>query len=332
MSFAYPAILLLLWLAPLPPAAAVLLRRKRLRRVALISPAAKGRRSGVFIAQCALLTAALAAMIIASARPRWGEREQLVGGAGRNVMILLDVSRSMLVRDVRPDRLTRAKADLLDLVAGLEGDRAGLIAFRNGARIICPFTTDKAFLAQAIGGASVDSAPRGETDIGAALGAALEAFEKLGSEHNAIILVSDGDDLAGAALEKAKAIAQARIPVFCVGIGDPKTGGTIPDGDANLKFRGEEIVARLENETLREIARITDGAYIPLETGTSGRNTLGDIHKEYIRRVLAEEMAETGETVAAERFQFFLIPGLAFALLAAALSAGRPAKRKSGKT
>ncbi|MCL1910392.1 MAG: VWA domain-containing protein, partial [Kiritimatiellaeota bacterium] len=331
MTFAHPAILLLLWLVPVPPAVALFLRRKRLRRAALISSGARKRPSGLFVAQCVLLTAALAVMVIAAARPRWGQREQTIASSGRNVMILLDVSRSMLARDVRPDRLTRAKADLLDLIASLEGDRAGLIAFRNGARMICPFTTDRAFLAQALEGAAIDSAPRGETDIGSAITAALDAFKSLGSDHNAIILVSDGDDLAGVALEKAKIAAEQRIPIFCVGIGDPVAGGVIPDGNGGgtaLKYRGEEIVSRLENATLEEIARISGGVYISLRTAAMGRNTLGDIHREYVRRVVTEEMTESGVTVAVERYQWFLIPGIVMALCAAALSAGRAAKRR----
>jgi len=230
---------------------------------------------------------------------------------------------------VRPNRLERAKADLTDLVAELGGDRVGLIAFRNGARIICPFTTDKAFLMQALDGASVDSAPRGETDIGGAIAAALAAFKTFGSDHNAIVLVSDGEDLAGAALEQAKIAAERGVPIFCVGIGDA-AGSVIPDdsGGGTLRHRGEEVLTRLENETLRAIANVSGGTYVPLQTATTGRRTLGDIYNAHVRSTIAEDQAETSEMLAVERFQIFLIPGIAFALAAAVLSAGRAGRRR----
>ena len=329
MTFAHPAILLLLWLTPLPLVFVFYLRRRRLSRAARISSVAAKRTSAFFAAQGILLTVALVLCVVATARPRWGQRETTVVGAGRNVAILLDVSRSMLARDVRPDRLGRAKADLTDLIAALDGDRAALIAFRKGARVICPFTTDMAFLAQALDGVSIDSAPRGETDIGGAIAATLDAFKNLGADHNVIVLISDGEDLAGAALEQAKIAADMRIPIFCVGIGDTE-GSVIPDGDGNggatVRFRGEELRTRLENETLDKIASVSGGAYIPLQTAATGRRTLGEIYNDYVRSVIAGEMLETSETIAVERFQIFLIPALAFALIAGSLSTGRPTK------
>ena len=328
MTFAHPELLLLLWLVPAPAALAVVSRRRKLRRAALISAAAGRRGSGLFVAQCALLGVALAAMIFAAARPRWGTREQTVHGSGRNVMIVLDVSRSMLARDVHPNRLVRAKADLADLVASLDGDRAGLIAFRKGARIICPFTTDRAFLAQALEGVHVDSAPRGETDIGSGIAMALDAFKNLGSDHNAIILISDGEDLAGEAFAQARAAAERGITIFCVGIGDPAGSVIDEDNTGVLKHRGEEVTTRLDNATLEEIARITGGVYIPLATAATGRNNLGNIHREYVRRITAEETQESGAVMAVERFQWFLVPGIALALVAAALSSGRPGRKK----
>lgn len=331
MTFVHPAILLLLWLAPVPPALLAVMRRRQLRRAARISPSAGRRPSGVFYTQCALVSLGLALMTAAAARPQWGQREQVVSSSGRNVMILLDVSRSMLARDVRPNRLERAKADLTDLISELDGDRAGLVAFRNGARVLCPFTTDTSFLLQALDGVSIDSAPRGETDIGSAIGAALSAFAELGADHNAIVLVSDGGDLSGAALEKAKNAAERRIPIFCVGIGD-SAGSSIPDGEdgaSSMKYRGEEVLTKLENETLSEIAKISGGAYIPLQTAATGRNTLGKIYNNHVRSVVEGEMREMSETLAIERFQLFLIPGLALVMAAAMLSAGRPARRRA---
>jgi len=126
---------------------------------------------------------------------------------GRDLIIALDVSRSMLAQDVHPNRLQRAKADIQDLLRELRGDRAALIAFRGKAVQLCPLTTDYAYLEQALAEVSPESAPRGETDIGDAVTKALEAFESDAGAYQAIILISDGEDLAGrikAAAESAR--------------------------------------------------------------------------------------------------------------------------------
>ncbi|MGI5869963.1 MAG: VWA domain-containing protein [Kiritimatiellia bacterium] len=334
MNFARPELLLLLWLLPLPFLMIFWMRRRRRRRATrIIHPNAlrkTARETSDTVArlQLGLCAAAMALLVVAAAGPRWGLREEIVLGSGRNVLILLDVSRSMLATDVRPNRLERAKADLTDLLAELEGDRAGIMAFRSGAVLLCPFTTDLAFLNQTLAGIGIDSAPRGETDIGEAIDAAIKAFEELGADHNAIILISDGEDLTGQAAAKAAKAGERGIPIFCVGIGG--TGGsTIPATDsATMKYRGEAVVTRLDNETLMAIATASRGAYIPLATAATGRNTLGGVYNRHVRQIAAQEMQEMRESRLVEHFQLFLVPGVILLLVAAALSSGRPAGRR----
>ena len=333
MSFAYPVILLLLWLVPLPGLLIVWARRRQQRRTArLIHPnALKGRlgsRSEFrFYTQLALFITALILFIIASAGPRWGQRDEIVLGSGRNVLIVLDVSRSMLADDVRPNRLERAKADLTDLLADLQGDRAGIMVFRNGTAMLCPFTTDLAFLNQTLTGITVDSAPRGETDIGEAISSALNAFKDLGADHNAIILISDGEDLSGKAVSAAAEAGKRNIPVFCVGIGNAK-GSTIPGDETDvMKYKGENVVTKLNNQTLLDMATASKGAYIPLETAATGRTTLGTLYNRHVRTIVAQEIQEMRESRMIERFQLFLIPGVLLLIVCAALSYGRPGKR-----
>ena len=335
MNFARPELLLLLWLLPLPCLAILWARKRRRQRASrLVHPnvlrdSAKEASETPFHLQLGLCAAALLLLVIAAAGPRWGLRDEIVLGSGRNVLILLDVSRSMLATDVRPNRLERAKADLTDLIAELEGDRAGIMAFRGGAVLLCPFTTDLAFLNQTLAGVGIDSAPHGETDIGAAIDTALEAFRELGSDHNAIILVSDGEDLTGQAAAKAAKAGERGIPVFCVGIGGTQ-GATIPATDsATMKYRGADVVTRLDNATLMAIATASKGAYIPLATAATGRNTLGGVYNRHVRQIVAQEMQEMRESRLVERFQLFLVPGVVLLLAAAALSGGRPSGHRA---
>ena len=158
MRFEAPLFLLLLLAVPALWAVWVAWRRRvaermaRLSRQAVAAPA----RSGV---QTGLLLGALAALCVALAGPRWGRGTEESVARGRNLMLAVDVSRSMLAEDVRPNRLGRAKADLIDLVDALRGDRAGLLAFRGKGVLLCPMTSDAAFLRQSIDALAPDSAP-----------------------------------------------------------------------------------------------------------------------------------------------------------------------------
>jgi Ca-activated chloride channel family protein len=330
MRFEYPIILLLLWLLPILGVGLCLLRRNKLIRAKKLVPVSMSRLSGsLFYTQLILLLLAFALGIVALARPQWGKRTEVVFHNGRNVAILLDVSRSMLAQDVHPNRLERSKADLVDLVAESTGERMAIIAFRSSARMLCPFTTDTAFLLETISGVDIDSAPRGETNIGQALEMTLDAFPEGDSAHNAIILISDGEDLSGKAKDYAEKAAERGIPIFCVGIGDV-AGSTIPqsvDGVAtggSLRYDGETVVTKLDNKSLQMIANITKGAYIPLATAGTGKTTLGDVFKRYISRLAAKEQEEQHQEHYIERYQLFLLPAVLCLLTVGILSKGRP--------
>jgi len=321
--------LLFLWLVPVVVIYWDWLQRRRHQRLNAISIAPQtGAGSQRFRLQLALVAGAALLCLTALARPRWGERDEIVFSRGRNIVIAVDVSLSMLAEDVRPNRLERARADLRDLLADLKGDRAGLLAFRSGATLLCPLTTDMAFLRHALEGLGPHSAPRGQTNIGAAIETALETFETFSGDHNAIMLISDGEDLEGRALNAAKTAGQRGIPVFAVGIG-AEQGSAIPtDGGKTLLYKGTEVVTRLDNQTLVDIATASGGAYIPLQTTGTGRVTLGSLYRQHLRRVTAQDMQERLERRQVERYQWFLIPGLLLLAAAAWLSRGRPRLRR----
>lgn len=334
ITFANPWLLVLLWLVPLAAFALYWLRERRQRQVrAWVSPAMQARQLPAhngwrFALQLTLISLGFALALIALARPRFGEIQDKVTRRGRDLMLVLDVSRSMLAADAAPNRLERAKADLIDLINSLDGDRAGLILFRHKAAPVCPLTTDYAFLLQMLDAASPDSAPPGETDIGDAIRKAMDALDLQQSGHQAIVLVSDGEDLAGS-LDEAVAKAKERgITLFTVGFGS-LSGTSVPDPEGGrMTYHGSEVTSKLNPVTLRSMAARTGGVYVPVGTA---RVNLGDLYRDHLRKLNARELDETVTRRRIERFTWFLLPALLLWLAAAAFSAGRPLLR-SAKT
>jgi len=339
MKFVYPWMLVLVALVPLAGAFWAYLRGRAERRLStMVAKGLQGRllprRPQLFNLQAALLLAGLFLVVFAAARPQWGHSSQKMVARTRNVVVALDVSRSMLATDVRPNRMERAKADVADLIDALEGDRCALVAFRRTGVLLCPLTTDHAFLRATLEGVTPESAPRGETDLGSAIKTALDALDPAADDHNAIILISDGGDLRGGALESARAAAKRSIPIFTVGLGNPKEASAIPDasGTGVQQYQGKAVTTKLEEKALVEIARASGGRYVPLATAGTAETTLGAIYRRFLRQVQAKEEAEAEEQRATERFGFFLVPGLLLVLLAGMFSRGRFAGRCSRVT
>lgn len=330
MRFAYPYLLLLLSLIPIVGTLWVwLFRRSRAGLSRLIAPALQAKlmpphAQGHFYVQFVLVILGLTALIFAAARPQWGMKDEKVFTRGRNLVIALDVSRSMLAEDVHPNRLGRAKADIMDLIEELKGDRAALLAFRNKGALLCPLTTDYSFLRQALDGTALESAPRGETDLGDAIRKSLEALDPALDEYNAILLISDGDDLKGDALAAAREAAARNIPIFTVGIGDT-AGATIPDETkkASVQYKGKTVTTKLMESTLDAIAKASKGRYIPLGTAGTAHTTLGSIYRNHLSQVAAKQQQETIQNRLQDRYQWFLFPALIALLVAAWFSRGR---------
>jgi len=334
MRFVHPWFLALVFAVPLVGAFWLFLRaRAEKRLMAFVSPALAGRllpnNPRLFNVQAILLLSGLALVAFAAARPQWGHSAQVVQARTRNVVVALDVSRSMLAADVRPNRLERAKADIADLIDSLEGDRCALVAFRRTGTLLCPLTTDHAFLRSALEAATPESAPRGETDLGAAIRTSLDALDPAADDHNAVILISDGGDLRGGAIAAAQTAAKRNVPVFTVGLGDPRTETSVPDaaGTGVQQYKGAAVKTKLEDATLAAIAKASGGRYVPLATAGTAETTLGAIYRRFLRQVAAKEQAEEEEMRATERFGIFLVPGLLLVLLAALFSRGRFAGR-----
>ncbi len=326
MRFAYPELLFLAALVPVAGFFWSFLKAKRekaLTRITLDVP--RTRFGGV---QTTAILLGLFLALFAAARPQWGKSLERRLTRTRNVVVAVDVSRSMLAEDVRPNRLERAKADVADLIDSLAGDRCALVAFRRTGVTLCPLTTDRSFLRSALESLSPDSAPRGETDLGSAIRASLGALDPAADDHNAIILISDGGDLRGEALESAALAKKRGVPIFTVGIGDPRHGVTIPaaSGRGVQMHEGKPVTVKLESAALEAIAKASGGRYVPLATAGTAETTLGAIYRRFLRQVAAREQNEE-ESRLGERYQIFLAPGLALLLAGAMLSRGRFAKK-----
>lgn len=345
MRFANPAVLFLLFLIPVLAVGVAYLRARREK--ALVRLSSHPPKTPFAGTQTALMLVGLALCLLAAARPQWGVETVRQVRLSRNVVVAIDVSRSMRARDVRPDRLSRAKSDIADLVEALVAedddgqlvrDRCALVAFRNDAQLICPLTDDQAYLKEMLATVNEDSAMAGETSLGAGIERSLAVLhEDVGpdgekADHSAVILISDGGDLANWARSSAEKARARGIPVFTVGIGDPEKGATIPlaDGgvvqetvrDASGKAERKDVVVKLEDEAMKEIARLSGGRYIRIGTAQTAETTLGDIYRDFLRQVAVREQNEAGEHLG-ERYQWFLVPGLALLLAGAALSRGR---------
>ena len=217
---------------------------------------------------------AVGCLVLALMQPQWGQEWQEVQRQGRDLMILLDVSRSMLAEDVVPNRLARAKSDIKDLVQVLQkegGHRLGLIVFAGQASLQCPLTFDYGFFLQQLNQVGPHTVTRGGTLIGDAIRKALSAFATLANNYKDIILITDGEDHDSFPLEAAQAAAAQQVSIYTIGVGDAVTGTRVPMQDTAgsrtyMEYQGQEVRSRMQADLLLEIARLTGGAYVPAGT------------------------------------------------------------------
>ncbi|MEW6746410.1 MAG: VWA domain-containing protein [Planctomycetota bacterium] len=276
----------------------------------------------------ALLVAALVCFGVALARPRWGVYFETISQRGADVMVLLDVSRSMLARDVTPNRLERAKSDIRDLLRQFHGERVGLIAFAGKPVVVCPLTTDQGFFRFILDQVGPGSAPRGGTAIGDAIREALRAMEERRDRDQAILLITDGEDHDSFPKEAAASASERNVKIFAVGLGDPAEGERVPvEGDGGtasyMKYKGEVVWSKMEERLLQEIALTTGGAYVPAKTQVYD---LGEVYEKHLASLESGEISAEKRKRYRERFQIFL--GLGLVLLLAEAVVG-PYRRRT---
>ena len=287
MSFLSGSILWnLLWIIPLILVLAIAggVRRNSLlrkmfgtdERVSRFSNASPGKR----VFRIVLLTLAVLLLTVAAARPSWGKQVMHDVSTGRDLLILFDVSKSMLSDDVKPSRMDHAKWLVREIVKKNPGDRFGLVAFAGESFLVCPLTVDRASFIQLVDDLDTDTIPVGGTNVQLALEEAVKAFEGAQGTHKAVVLVTDGDELTGRGASVVNDLAKAQIPVFAVGVGDPSNPAVIrvPDEDGKLRIltdrEGNPVKSPLNEPQLTELARRTGGIYVRSTAAYSGIDEL----------------------------------------------------------
>jgi Ca-activated chloride channel family protein len=262
-----------------------------------------------------LLISAFVIIILALTRPRWNPQTQKIKRQGRDVCILLDVSRSMMAEDIKPSRLERSKIAIRDLMETLQGDRIAIVTFAGNATVKCPLTGDYAFVRMVLTDISTESNSRGGTMIGDAIRKATEdIFDRQSRQYKDIILITDGEDHDSFPVQAAEKAGKEGIRIIAIGLGDENQGSRIPITGPNgektfLKYNGQEVWSRLDADTLRKIVYATNGGkYLSVEPGTT--LDLGQIYEGLIASAQKRELESATMTRYDERFQIFLALGL----------------------
>ncbi len=229
---------------------------------------------------------------------------------GVDIVLCVDTSRSMLVKDLDSEasRLKLAQRQILLLLDSLAGDRVALLAFSGDVREVAPLTRDKDALRWFLGTLGPEDNRRGGTDLGLALEHALDLFDGRTGAHEAIVLLTDGEDLEGRGLDMAREAAERGIRVYVVGMGS-EAGGKIPDGQRGFvkDSRGQEVVSKLDGSTLRAIAEATGGVYLSARTPLA----LERIHERHISQLEGQAYQRGKEKIPHDRFQWPLALALA---------------------
>ncbi|MBE6207953.1 MAG: VWA domain-containing protein [Rikenellaceae bacterium] len=317
--FAHPHMLWLLWAIPLLVVIFLLAWRLRKRRLArfgslttleeLMPDVSNGR---VFL-KFLLVVSAIFFLILAAARPQFGSKLLEEKSEGIEMMLVVDVSNSMLAEDFAPNRLERTKYAINKLFEGMKQDRVGLVVFAGEPKVQLPITSDyrmaKAF-AQKIDPTLVSVQG---TAVGKALEQALLSFSgetvEEGRHSRVIILITDGENHEDDAIAVAERAAEMGIRIYTIGIGTPEGAPISIGGDFIRDEKGEMVVSKLNEEMLQQIAEITDGLYV--------RSSLQSIGlEEIVQSIEAMEKTELS-TVRFEEYneQYPLLVAIALVLL-----------------
>lgn len=274
--------------------------------------------------------------ILALARPQSGEGKQKAKSEGLEIMLVVDVSNSMLSEDARPSRLELAKRELSRFLDTLSGDKVGLVAFAGSAILLTPMTNDKAALKMYIESLSTEAVTTQGTDFKKALSEAYQALNRGGvdSDENkaitkVIIVASDGEENEKGGLETAQKIAQDGVRIFTLGFGTEQ-GGRIPvrDDRGNLigykKDRsGNEVITRSTGEALKALADAGKGTYQQVTFGGDAVRMLkGNI--DTLQKANFDTMEVSHYN---EHYQIFLFLGLVFAFIEISLGDRKPEGR-----
>lgn len=303
MTLQYPQYLWLLLLVPLFFGVQVVvnaLRLNRIRRfgdVALVNALMPSYASAKVWLRLSLYSVAFCFFVLALARPQRGVKLQEHQITGAEVIIALDVSNSMLAQDYSPNRLERAKLAIAQVSEKLQGDRVGLIVFAGDAYVQIPLTSDYISARMFLNSISTNSVPVQGTAIGSAIDLALRSFSEQSDKSRAIIVITDGENHEDDPVAVAQAAADMGVRVFTIGIGSKEgTFIPLPDGGYITDEEGNNVMTRLDDATLQEIAAVGNGLYVQSSTREFGLNPIieeiQNMEDEVMTSVVYEEYEE----------------------------------------
>lgn len=284
-----------------------------------------------------LMGLALLCLVLSLARPQAGQSKQTVKSEGIELVILFDVSTSMLAEDMKPSRLELAKKEALRLIDSGTGDRWGLIAFAGSAAVLSPITTDKEAIKMFIESLSTESVSNQGTDFLRALQEAEAAFQRGGTDPEeseskvtrALILISDGEDNEAGGIKAAEELQRKGMRIFSLGVGTEK-GGPIPSRDefGNLKGykkdkSGNTILSQTKGTVLKELARIGGGSFYQILFGGQAI----ELVRQDLERLEKTAFDSKEITNYQELFQIPLAFAIALLILSLIFNRGRKAQR-----
>lgn len=259
---------------------------------------------------------------VALSGPRVGSKIKEIEKTGREIIIALDVSNSMLAQDIEPNRLIRSKQAVSRLLDGLEDDKIGIIVFAGDAYTQIPLTNDYSTAKMFLESINTDMISKQGTNIGAAINLALKSFSpvmadaegRISASSRAVIIITDGENHEAGAFEAAEKAKEQGVVLHTIGIGDP-SGVPIPTTFGSKDYKkdreGNVVISKLDEKTLKRIAEITNGYYVHSGTGITGlfrlMEKLNELDKkDYKSNVFAEYD---------EKFQYFAGFALFFLLV-----------------
>ncbi len=287
-------------------------RAQRLAQSALLGRLMPYVSVGRFWWRAILLGLGLVFLILGLARPQFGLKQASQKRKGVEIMLVLDVSRSMLAQDVRPNRLERSKLEIEQLVRNLKNDRIGLILFAGRAHVQLPITSDYASAQMFISQVSCDMVSEQGTQLGDALELALKSFSPQTDVGKAIVVISDGESHEGDPLARAAEASKQGVRIYTVGIGSPE-GAPIPDmaGGVKKDASGSVVISKLDERTLLQIATQTGGIYMRATTVQSGLKPILD-ELDTLQRAEFEQVVYSAYD---EQYQFAFVLALIFFVL-----------------
>jgi Ca-activated chloride channel family protein len=268
-------------------------------------------------------------LLLSLTGPQFGAKLSMAQRRGVDVVVVLDVSRSMLAEDVKPNRLERARHQIRSLLDRLGGDRVGLVLFAGKAFVQCPLTLDYGAVEMLLDGVAAGAIPVQGTAVADAVRVAARCFDQDDRHHKVIVLFTDGEDHEGDPVKAARAAAEEGVRLFAIGLGT-QTGELIPEqsgegrGGFHKDREGKPVVTRLNESVLKQMALVTEGDYYRSSLGEGELDAIG----EQVAQMDQKEFGSTRFTQYEERFQVPLLLALICFFAEALLGDGRTRQKE----